>query len=117
AERAYRGVEALNPKGAEGALAPLAVTIGILIRLLDRLLGNPDRILAPAVIALGGFEYFLVLGVGGDAAFHASHEMISSSRKKTRLLYAHPLSGAGGRPSAVRQEVFLDVIAVGLEQH
>src|SRR5438477_11659230 len=43
--------------------------------------------------------------------------MISSSRKKTRLLYPHPLSGADGRPSAVRQEVFLDVIAVGLEQH
>src|SRR5260370_14184631 len=43
--------------------------------------------------------------------------MISSSRKKTRLPYPHPLSGADGRPSAVRQEVFLDVIAVGLEQH
>src|SRR6266576_2244890 len=43
--------------------------------------------------------------------------MISSSRKKTRLLHPHPLSGAGGRPSAVRQEIFLDVIAVGLEQH
>src|SRR5437588_1746530 len=43
--------------------------------------------------------------------------MISSSRKKTPLLYPHPLSGADGRPSAVRQEVFLDVIAVGLEQH
>src|SRR6202047_3093254 len=43
--------------------------------------------------------------------------MISSSRKKTRLLYPHPISGADGRPSAVRQEVFLDVVAVGLEQH
>src|ERR1700730_14352382 len=43
--------------------------------------------------------------------------MFSSSRKKTRLLYPHPISGADGRPSAVRQEVFLDVIAVGLEQH
>src|SRR6266702_7874013 len=43
--------------------------------------------------------------------------MISSSRKKTRLPYPHPLSGADGRPSAVRQEVFLDVVAVGLEQH
>src|SRR3984893_14108132 len=43
--------------------------------------------------------------------------MFSSSRKKTRLLYPHPISGADGRPSAVRQEVFLDVVAVGLEQH
>src|SRR6266568_9011838 len=73
-ERTHRGIEALNPKRSEGALAPLAVTIGVLVRLLDRLLGDPNRILAPAVIALGGFEHFLVLGVGGDAAFHASHE-------------------------------------------
>src|SRR5262249_14943341 len=43
AEAAHRRVEALNPKGAERALAPLAVAEGVLVRLLDRLLGDADR--------------------------------------------------------------------------
>src|SRR5205823_1432854 len=81
-ERTHRGIEALNPKRAESALAPLAVAISVLVRLLDCLLGNPDRVLAPAVIALGGFEHFLVLGVGGDAAFHASHEDLLFEKEK-----------------------------------
>ena len=63
AERPHRGVEALDPERAEGALAPLAVAEGVLLRLLDRLLGDADGVLAPAVIALGGLEDFLVLGV------------------------------------------------------
>src|SRR6516165_6334318 len=74
AERADRGVEALDPQSAKAALAPLAVAISVLICLLDRLLSDPNRVLAPAIIALGGFEHFLVLGMGGDAAFDASHE-------------------------------------------
>src|SRR4029078_9295058 len=62
--------------------------------------GPSDGILAPAVEALRALENFLVLGVGRDAPFDASH--------------------GGGLliliRSAVRQEVFLDVVAVGLEQ-
>src|SRR5579859_6219749 len=74
AERADRGIEALNPQRAEGALAPLAIAIGVLIGFLDRLLGDPNRILAAPVITLGGLEHLLMLGMGGDAAFDASHE-------------------------------------------
>src|SRR5262249_42858570 len=48
-EAAHRGVEALDPQGAERALAPLAVAERILVCLLDRLLGDADRVLAPAV--------------------------------------------------------------------
>src|SRR5271154_6179500 len=68
-----RRVEALDPQGAEGALAPLAVAEGVLACLLHRVLGNADGVLAPAVIAFGGFEDFLVLGVSGDPPFDAGH--------------------------------------------
>src|ERR1700677_4241792 len=65
AERTHRRVQTLDPQRAECSLAPLAVTIGILVGLLHRLLGDADRILAPAVIALGGLEHLLMLGMGG----------------------------------------------------
>src|SRR6476646_11025429 len=77
AEGPHRGVEALDPERAEGALAPLAVAEGVLVGFLDRLLGDADGVLAPAVIALGGLEDFLVLGVGGDATFDAGHDLSS----------------------------------------
>jgi hypothetical protein len=70
-ELAHRRVQALDPQRPEGTLAALAVPEGVLVRLLDRLLGDANGILAPAVIALGGFEDFLVLGVSGDAPFDA----------------------------------------------
>src|SRR5581483_5663439 len=70
---AHGGVDALDPQGTEGALAPLAVAIGVLHRLFDRLLGDPDRVLAAAVVALGLLQDLLVLGVGGDAALDACH--------------------------------------------
>ena len=54
-ERPYRGVKALDPEGAERALPPLAVAVGVLVRLLYRLFGDTDRVLAPAILALGGF--------------------------------------------------------------
>ena len=69
AEAAHRRVEALDPQGAERALAPLAVAERVLVRLLDRLLGDADRVLASAVIAFGGLQDLLVLGMRGDAAF------------------------------------------------
>src|SRR6266850_4816304 len=48
AERTYRGIEALDPERAEGALLALAVAEGILAGLLDRSLGGADGVLAAA---------------------------------------------------------------------
>src|SRR6185295_1941076 len=70
-------IDALNPERAERTLPVLAIAIGVLVRLLDRLLCDTDRILAPAVKALGGLEYFLVLGVGRYATFNAGHDDLS----------------------------------------
>jgi len=70
---ARRRVDALDPQCAEGALAALAVAVGVLHRPLDRLLGDADRILAAAVVALDLFQHLLVLGVGRDAALDACH--------------------------------------------
>src|SRR3546814_9665 len=68
---ANRGVDALDPQGAERTLLNLAVAIGILAGLFDRLLGDADRVLATAIIALRLIQYALVLGARGDAAFDA----------------------------------------------
>ena len=73
-ERPHGRIEALDPQRPEGALATLAVAVGVLVRLLHRLLGDADGVLAPAVIALGGLEDFLVLGVRSDATFDASDD-------------------------------------------
>src|ERR1700730_2910182 len=72
-ELTYRRVEPLNPQRPEGTLAALAVAKRVLVGLFDRLLGDSYGVLAPAVIALGGFEDFLVLGVSGNAPFDAGH--------------------------------------------
>src|SRR5689334_2776708 len=72
-KRPHRGIEALDPERPEGALAAFAVAEGVLIGLLDRLLGNADRVLATAVIAFRGLEDFLVLGVSGDTTLDAGH--------------------------------------------
>src|SRR5271163_2700791 len=64
-------VDALNPQGAEFALAVLAVAVGILHRLFNGLLRRANGILAAAEIAFGGAQNFLVLGVGSYAAFDA----------------------------------------------
>src|SRR5580700_3491900 len=73
AKLAHRRIEALDPQRTERAFAALAVAKGVLVRLFDRLLGDPDRVLAPAVVALGGFEDLFVLGVSGNASFDAGH--------------------------------------------
>src|SRR5436305_2241178 len=70
---ADRGVDALDPQSAEAALLHLAVAVGVLPGLLDRLAGDPDRVLAAAVIALRLIEDPLVLGAAGYAAFDACH--------------------------------------------
>src|SRR5438552_4023224 len=70
---AHRGVDALDPQGAEAALLHLAVAVGVLPGLLDCLAGDADRVLAAAVIALRLLEYALVLGAGGYTPFDACH--------------------------------------------
>src|SRR2546423_3326964 len=72
-ERAHCRIQTLDPERAERTLFALAVAVGVLLGAFDRLLGDPDGVLAPAVIALGGFENFLVLGMGGDASLDAGH--------------------------------------------
>src|SRR5207247_1066160 len=72
-ERAHRRIEPLNPQRAKAALFALAVPVGVLLRALDRLLGDPNGILAAAVIALGRFQDLLVLGMRGDASLDAGH--------------------------------------------
>ena len=62
-ERPHRRIEPLDPERAEGALLAFAVAEGILHRLLDRLLGDADGVLAAAVKSLGGLEDLLVFGV------------------------------------------------------
>src|SRR6185437_458866 len=71
--RADRGVDALDPEGAEAPLLHLAVAVGVLASLLDRLAGDADRVLAAAVIALRLVEDALVLGAGGYTPFDACH--------------------------------------------
>src|SRR5258708_27224779 len=74
AERAHRGIDALDPERAEGALLALAVAEGILAGLLDRSLGGANGVLAAAAETLGGLVDFLVPGVRGHTAFDARHD-------------------------------------------
>src|SRR6185369_6906935 len=67
------GVDPLDPQSAEVPLLHLAVAVGILPGLLDRLAGDADGVLAPAVIALGLVEQALVLGPGGHTPFDSCH--------------------------------------------
>ena len=67
------GVDALDPQGAEVALLGAAVAVGVLPGAIHGGLGGADGVLAAAVEALGLLQDLLVLGVGGDAPFHASH--------------------------------------------
>ena len=66
---ADRGVDSLDPQSAEAPLLHLAVAIGVLAGLLDRLAGDADGVLATAVIALRLIEDALVLGAGGYTPF------------------------------------------------
>src|SRR4029079_16865654 len=70
---ADRGVDALDPQSAEAPLLHLAVAVGVLAGLLDRLAGDANRVLAAAVIALRLVEDALVLGAGGYTPFDACH--------------------------------------------
>ena len=89
---AHGRVDALDPERAERALLALAIAIGVLHRLLDRLLGHPDRVLAAALVALRQLQDLLVLGMGGDAALDACHG-ISPSKRASKLWVADRVSG------------------------
>ena len=64
---AHPGIDALDPQGAEIALAGTAVAIGVLSRLLDRLDGGAEDIFTPAVITFGAFGNLFVAGALRDA--------------------------------------------------
>src|SRR5690606_29292504 len=70
---AGRGVDALDPQGAERALLVATVAVGVLTGAIHCGLGGADGVLAAAVEALGLLQDLLVLGVGGDAPGDASH--------------------------------------------
>ncbi len=53
---AGRGIDPLNPEGAEIAFPQLAADIGVLERAIDRGIGRGDVVLAPAIKAFGLFQ-------------------------------------------------------------
>src|SRR5262249_5819459 len=61
---AHGRIDALDPEPAKGALLALAVAVAILQCLFHRLLGDADGVLAPAIVALGLLQDFLVLCSG-----------------------------------------------------
>src|SRR5215211_3422335 len=73
AERPHRGIEPLDPERAKRALLALTAAVSVLRGLFDRLLGDPDGVLAAAIISLGSLQNLLVLGMRGDATFDAGH--------------------------------------------
>src|SRR4051812_21831189 len=111
--RANRGVDALDPQGAEATLLHLAVAIGVMPGLLDGLAGDPDRVLAAAVIALRIVEDALVLGAGGYTPFDACHRAAS-------LLQAVRGPGLHARRIGVcenfRAAVLADILGVMADQ-
>jgi hypothetical protein len=68
---AHGSVDALDPESAEVALLDAAVAVSVLAGLFDRLLGDTDRRLATAIIALRSLQNLLVTGVTGNASFNA----------------------------------------------
>jgi len=70
---AHTGIDALNPQGAELALALAPVAIGVQHRAFDRLHGGAEHIFAPAVITGSGVCYLLMSGMGCYTPFYASH--------------------------------------------
>ena len=64
-------VDALDPEGAEIALLDATIAVGVLASLFDGLLGDTDRRLAAALIALRSLQYLFMTGVSGNASFNA----------------------------------------------
>ena len=76
--RTHGCVDPLDPQRTEVALAVLAVTGCVLVRLVDGLARDLEGILAAAVIAFRGFDDFLVTGVSCGSTFNAGRIGISS---------------------------------------
>src|SRR4029453_19051590 len=110
----HRRVQALDPERAECALAPLAIAESILVRLLHRLLGDANRVFAAAIIAFGGLEDLLVLGMRRDTTLDAGH---GKSPCRTSEWLQESRGQLPEDRSAVGQPVLLDGLAVGFEQH
>src|SRR5690606_27675077 len=62
-----------DPQSTELTLALLAVTVGILTRLDDRLLGNPEYTRARTVVTFGEFQNFLVTLARHHTTLNTSH--------------------------------------------
>src|SRR5579864_8079041 len=70
---ANRRIDSLDPECAKAPLLHLAIAIGVLAGLLDRLSGDADGVLAAAIIALRLLEKAFVLGAGGHTPFDSCH--------------------------------------------
>src|SRR5690606_27059099 len=78
------GVDTGNPQRAELALALAAVTVGILARLDDRLLGDPEHPRTGAVVAFGLLQNFPVTAMRRYTTFDTGHVLFPSSDVQTR---------------------------------
>ena len=67
------GIDTDNPQLTELTLSRLAVALGILTCLNDRLFGDAEDFATGVVIALGSCQYFFVTGAGGNASFNSCH--------------------------------------------
>src|SRR4051812_40911446 len=70
AELAHRGIDALDPKGAEGALPLPAVAIGVLPRLHHRLLGDAVDVLPATAEPFRLLEDLLVARARRDSSLY-----------------------------------------------
>jgi hypothetical protein len=70
---AHSRVDPLDPQGAEVALAVLAVTGCVLVRLVDGLTRNFERIFATAILTFGCLDNFFMTGVSDHTTFCTGH--------------------------------------------
>src|SRR5690554_8022995 len=70
------GVDTGDPQSTELTLALLAVTIGVLTCLDDRLLGNPEYTRTRTVVTFGEFQNFLVTLTRHYTTLNTSHSLI-----------------------------------------
>src|SRR6056297_3365923 len=74
------GVDPLDPQTSHLALAGATVTVGIVARPHDLLVGGPERTALVAVVALGLLQYLLVPLLRCDTTLHTCHFDSSSER-------------------------------------
>src|SRR5690606_10161368 len=93
------GVDTGDPQATEYALLLLAVTIGVLPRLGDCLLGDAQYAATETVVALGLLENLLVTAACGDATFYSCHciaplpDQIGDNTQSSRnMRFTRPMS-------------------------